>query len=81
MLSIINPKPPYDPKVRRQMTRLMVFGTVIVLALFCFILASIFGFLPNWVASGGFAALGVASWFLTGRAESLRKRLRTTSEH
>ena len=67
MLSIKNPELSCD--------RLSWLGATLMLVLFGFLVASVSGMLPTWVSGAAFAAIGIASWFLTGRAESLRKRL------
>jgi len=75
MLSIKNPEPPCDPKVRRQMIHLVWLAATIFLMLLGSMLASFSGLLPTWVATASCAATGLIAWVLTGRAESLRKRL------
>lgn len=76
-MSLTNPEPDYDPKIRRQMVAWAVFGGLIMAVLLCALLASFSGFLPGWVSGAACAATGVASWLLTGHSEALRKRLRS----
>ncbi len=78
MLSIKNPAPPCDPTVRRQMVHLVWLAAAIFLVLLGLMLASFSGLLPTWVSTASCAATGLVAWILTGRAESLRKRLMTT---
>jgi hypothetical protein len=80
MLSIKNPEPPCDPKVRRQMVHLIWLSAAIMFVLLGSMLASFSGLLPAWVSAASCAATGLVSYPLTGRAESLRKRLRTKQE-
>ena len=79
-MSIKNPVPPCDPKVRRQMIHLAWLAAAIFLMLLGSMLASFSGLLPTWVSAASCVATGLVAWLLTGRAESLRKRLRTTLE-
>jgi hypothetical protein len=80
MLSIKDPEPPCDPKVRREMLHLVWLSTAIMFVLIGSMLASFSGLLPTWVSAASCAATGLVSWLLTGRAESLRKRLRPGQE-
>ena len=75
--SIANPGPPENPVIRRRMYQLVAFAVIVFSALLAAMVASFVGILPNWVGWTANVASAVAAWFVIGRSESLRRRLKT----
>jgi membrane protein YdbS with pleckstrin-like domain len=74
--SIINPEPPDNPAIRRQMFQLAAFAAVLLSALLAAMISSFVGILPNWVGWAANLAIALTTWLLARRSEFLRRRLK-----